>query len=125
MASSIIDDVLSPGDVVGEGIQLQGDAVRIVSVHPTDQSEAFAQELEVVRCLGIGSHAVVYHVREVLYRIPSEGTDSNGALISHASVEYGRDFAIKCLSKVNLDGQALAAQMTEVSTIIPQFTGQR
>jgi hypothetical protein len=33
---------------------------------------------------------------------------------SRPSVEYGRDFAIKCLSKANLDGEALAAQKAEV-----------
>jgi len=123
MASSLIGDVLSPGDVVGEGIPLQGEDIRLVSVHPTDQSEPPAQEFEVIRALGTGSYAVVYLVREVLYRpVPStdghisiEGMELDDTLTSRPAVEYGRDFAIKCLSKVNLDGEeALDAQKAEV-----------
>jgi hypothetical protein len=126
MASSLIGDVLSPGDVVGEGIQLQGEDIRLVSVHPTDESEAPAQEFEVIRRLGTGSYAVVYHVREVLSRpVPSmdghisiEGMELDDKLTSRPTIEYGRDFAIKCLSKVDLDGEeALVAQKAEVSAI--------
>ena len=30
---------------------------------------------------------------------------------------YGREFAVKCLSKANLDDQALAAQLAEVRVL--------
>jgi serine/threonine protein kinase len=121
-------DVLSPGDVVGEGLQLQGEPIHLVSVHPTDTSEAPAQEFEVVRRLGTGSYAVVYLVQEVLSRpVPStdghislEGMELDDKVTSRPpTTEYGREFAIKCLSKENLEGEeALAAQKAEVSAFI-------
>ena len=115
-------DVLSPGDLVGEGVPLQGENIRLVSMPDTVDYETPAQEFEVVRRLGTGSYAVVYLVREVLSR-PSYSHDSHMSLdgmelddkASHRqSIEYGRDFAIKCLSKANLDEDALKAQMSEV-----------
>ena len=127
MAPSLIEDVLSPGDVVGEGIQLQGEDIRLVSVHPTDKSEAPAQEFEVIRRLGTGSYAVVYLVREVLSRpVPSmdghisiEGMELDDKITSRPTIEYGREFAIKCLSKVDLDSEeALVAQKAEVSVTV-------
>jgi hypothetical protein len=119
VASSLADEILSPGDVVGEGIQLQGEDVRLLSVHPTAQLEPPALELEVIKRLGTGSYAIIYLVREVLSRSSLEGIDSNSSDTSRASVEYGRDFAIKCLSKANLDAGALAGQMAEVIPNIP------
>jgi hypothetical protein len=83
-----------------------------------------ALELDVIRRLNTGSYAIIYLVREVLSSFSFEGMESNDTVTSHASVEYGHDFVIKCLSKANLDARALAAQMTEVIPIIPQFTGQ-
>jgi serine/threonine protein kinase len=81
-----------------------------------------ATEFQVVRRLGTGSYAVVYLVREVLYRtLPSEdghmslvGPMDLDGKIGYPTIEYGRDYAIKCLSKANLDNDALAAQMSEV-----------
>jgi serine/threonine protein kinase len=117
-------DVLAPGDVVGQGVLLQGEPIRLISVPPTiDYEAAPAPELEVVRRLGAGSYAVVYLVREVLFRpVPSldshmslEGMELDDKLTGRPSVEYGREFAIKCLSKANLDEEALAAQMSEVT----------
>lgn len=116
-------DVLSQGDVVGEGVLLQGELIRLVSNPPTVDSEAPAQEFEVVGHLGTGSYAVVYLVREVLSRpvsstdghISIEGMELDDKLTGRPSIEYGRDFAIKCLSKANLDGEALAAQKAEVT----------
>jgi len=115
--------VLSQGDVVGESVLLQGEPIRLVSNPPTVDSEAPAQEFEVVRHLGTGSYAVVYLVREVLSRpVPStdghisiEGMELDDKLTGRPSIEYGRNFAIKCLSKANLDGEALAAQKAEVT----------
>lgn len=117
-------DVLAPGDIVGEGIPLQGEPIRLVSMPPTVDYEDPAREFEVVRRLGTGSYAVVYLVREVLSRPPLPSQDSHMTLDGmelegsgegrRASVEYGREFAVKCLSKANLDEEALAAQMSEV-----------
>jgi serine/threonine protein kinase len=115
-------DVLSSGDLVGEGIFLQGETIRLVSMASTVDSEAPAQEFEVVRRLGTGSYAVVYLVREVLSRpVPStdghisiEGMELDDNLTTRPSIEYGRDFAIKCLSKADLNKEDLAAQKAEV-----------
>ncbi|KAG6375430.1 kinase-like protein [Boletus reticuloceps] len=102
--SSVIEDVLAPGDFIGEVPTL-----------------ALQRSLKVVRKLGTGSYAVVYLVREVLSRAqPSEdghcGIMDFGELPhSKSYITYGRDFALKCLSKANLDQEALAAQMTEVT----------
>ena len=100
-----------------------------------------AHELEIVRRLGTGSYAIVYLAREVLRRPkssrPSWDADEddiglvigghmdcvgiegfgNGASRRNGyseDVVYGREFAVKCLSKANLDDQALAAQLAEV-----------
>ena len=107
---------------MGEGVPLQGENIRLVSMPDTVDYETPAQEFEVVRRLGTGSYAVVYLVREVLSR-PSYSHDSHMSLDGmelddkasrRQSIEYGRDFAIKCLSKANLDEDALKAQMSEV-----------
>ncbi|KAF9038336.1 kinase-like protein [Hymenopellis radicata] len=127
--SSNLDDVLFPGDFVGHGAQLQGELIRLVSIDskeppPSPSLDEPAQEFEVVRRLGAGSYAVVYLVREVLYR-PPPSEDGHVAAVgamemdSHGSkgpsTVYGREYAIKCLSKANLDEEALAAQMSEVT----------
>ena len=84
-----------------------------------------AREFEVVRKLGTGSYAVVYLVREVLSR-PQPSDDGHAATLGrmdfddvssgHSSTEYGREYAIKVLSKANLDQEALTAQLFEVSS---------
>ena len=117
-ASSLIEDVLAPGDIIGPGILLQGHPIRPVSsVH--DNTPGIAPDFEVIRKLGTGSYAVVYLVREVLSRsIPSEdghcGILDLGDAPTTSYVSYGREFALKCLSKANLDEDALAAQLSEV-----------
>ncbi|CAK5265705.1 unnamed protein product [Mycena citricolor] len=126
--SSVLEDVLQPGDIVGEGVELQGEVIHLVAapdpgVQHTTQP---AREFEVVRRLGAGSYAVVYQVLEVLERgAPSE--DGHSSMMGHMDMEidgsqtdfgpstkYGREYAIKCLSKANLDSEALRAQMDEV-----------
>ncbi|TFK54304.1 kinase-like protein [Heliocybe sulcata] len=128
-----VQDILYPGDVVGEGLELDGETVRLVPIDeathvlstcaPQDAQEP-VREFEVMRRLGTGSYAVVYLVREVLSR---SSFSDNGHMLgamelddafsakSLGRVEYGREFAIKCLSKANLDEEALEAQMTEVT----------
>ncbi|KAF5370763.1 hypothetical protein D9758_002127 [Tetrapyrgos nigripes] len=122
LASSAVEDVFSPGDLVGEGALLQGQPLRLVSIGPppsrsdTPDYEEPAKEFQVRKRLGAGSYAVVYLVSEILYRPPED--DSLGMDLDSEdkpSVVYGREYAIKCLSKANLDEEALAAQMTEVT----------
>ena len=121
--SSATEDVLAPGDFIGEGILLQDHHI-CLSPAPVSQATTnfgLAKEFEVVRKLGTGSYAVVYLVREVLSRPqPSEdghcgALDLGDVTRPKSYVTYGRDFALKCLSKANLDEDALAAQMTEAS----------
>jgi len=130
---STIDDILLPGDLVGEGIPLQGELLRLVPNHSPEQSSVAdhqdpAREFEVVGKLGTGSYAIVYLVREVLSRSPpsEDGHVYAGGpleLDDSASVrpptEYGRNYAIKLLSKVNLDEEELSAQLAEVR--LPPF----
>jgi hypothetical protein len=124
--SSLLDGVLSQGDLVGEGSLLQGEPIRRVSIGPgiaptrsSDYKEP-AKEFQVVRRLGAGSYAVVYLVQEVISR-PPPSEDGHMSTIGQMELDnrpsetlYGREYAIKCLSKANLDEEALAAQMTEV-----------
>ncbi|KIY65667.1 Pkinase-domain-containing protein [Cylindrobasidium torrendii FP15055 ss-10] len=125
--SSTLDDILYTGDCVGTGATLQGEIIRLVSfdaaLDPVDSPnpDEPANEFEVVRRLGAGSYAVVYLVREVLYRPPpSEDGHIAGSFdldgpSKGPSTVYGREYAIKCLSKADLDEEALEAQMTEVT----------
>lgn len=120
---SEIDDVLIPGDVVSEGGLLQGETIHLVSIgsNSLPEHEEPAKEFEVVRRLGAGSYAVVYLVLEVLYRPPpsNDGHITMGQMdmddkYRRPTTVYGREYAVKCLSKANLDEEALAAQMSEV-----------
>jgi len=129
-ASSTVEDVLVLGDFVGEGGTLQGETIRLVSIGGTSPHpfEAYdyrepAVEFQVKKRLGHGSYAVVYLVQEVLYRpplsddghMPTMGMmELDGKIASHPQAVYGREYAIKCLSKANLDEDDLAAQMSEV-----------
>jgi hypothetical protein len=122
VSSSTLENILWPRDIVGEGCRLQDELIRLVSIgKPSVDDEEPAQEFEVIRQLGTGSYAVVYEVREVLSR-PPPSDEGHMSLMGpmeledqRSSFEYGRHYAIKCLSKANLDKEALAAQMSEVS----------
>ncbi|KAH8108049.1 kinase-like protein [Cristinia sonorae] len=146
-SSSSLADVLFKGDLVGEGLSLQGELIRRVPITPQssaasmfsrdDEREGIpAKEFEVVRKLGTGSYAVVYLVREVLSRKPSltespsvSSDDGHGVAavgkmdmsddgFSRVEAEervYGREYAIKVLSKANLDEDALGAQLFEAT----------
>ena len=107
-----IKDVLSPGDIVGEGIPLRGELLRLASNHGL-----VAHQFQVVHTLGTGSHSVVYLVREVLpFSLfkddhiyppgPLELDDSNS--------KYGRECTIKLISKADLDENELLSVLTEV-----------
>ncbi|KAG5646801.1 hypothetical protein DXG03_002178 [Asterophora parasitica] len=124
--SSTVEDVLLPGDFVGEGCTLQGETIRLVSLGSSASPGAPepAPEFQVKRRLGHGSYAVVYLVQEVLYR-PQPSEDGHMSTIGMMELDtksapptettYGREYAIKCLSKANLDEEDLAAQMSEVT----------
>lgn len=118
---SAIEDILSPGELVGEGIVLQGEVVWSALVSDRASQQGTGKEFEVVRKLGSGSYAVVYLVREVLSRGTPFSDDGHCAgrldlddALPRKSTEYGREYAIKCLSKANLDEENLEAQMAEV-----------
>ncbi|KAF8497668.1 hypothetical protein JB92DRAFT_3084649 [Gautieria morchelliformis] len=125
-----LEDVLNEQDWVGEGLRLLGEHIRPVPVPNAPTSPALqdpAKWFEVVRKLGSGSYAVVYLVREII------STDNNPLSDDHQlafgddleldvpqqpsgpAVTYGREFAIKCLSKANLNRDALEAQLFEAT----------
>ncbi|PLW56684.1 hypothetical protein PCANC_05121 [Puccinia coronata f. sp. avenae] len=138
------------GDRVGVGTLHQGYRVRdlfdtTASRNGRRLSKASTEShgesgiLEVVRQIGVGSYAVVYLVREVLFdpalepepnlldstlsQTPkaSDGFASLSKLDTTASsrvrgsseVVYGRDFALKCLCKRNLSDELLVLQRGE------------
>ena len=128
-------DVLAPGEIVGEGLPLQGEIVRRVTVGEIEVARVEdepSKVFQIMRRLGAGSYAVVYLVQEVLRLgeqddevYESDGADLDMSVDSHDRDEvcvdkeqkgnlYGRKYAIKLLSKVNLDKEALDAQMFEV-----------
>ena len=130
-ASSAVVDILFRGELIGEGLNLQGEIVRLVPFSPTPVHtdvvgyDEPAKEFEVVRPLGAGSYAVVYHVHGVLSWKPlsEDGHSPFGRMDldempCRSSVEYGHEYAIKCLSKANLDEEALEAQTFEVCNLI-------
>jgi len=108
---SFIDDALSQGDIIGPGLSLQGEPVELVHIPnvPPRYGQPPALNLQVVRKLGAGSYAVVYLVREILDPLTDNALPS-------PSDRLGREYAIKCLSKVGYDADTLDAQMIEVST---------
>jgi len=137
------------GDRVGVGTLHQGYRVRdlfdTTSRNSCRLSKASTEShdesgiLEVVRQIGVGSYAVVYLVREVLFDpglepepIPLDSTLSQTPKASDgfaslskldtlgssrtkdkSQVVYGRDFALKCLCKRNLSDELLVLQRGE------------
>ncbi|TDL26212.1 hypothetical protein BD410DRAFT_836860 [Rickenella mellea] len=124
-SQSFHEDVLSRGDLVGEHLCLQNEPISRVPAPPRNVplAQEPMQEFEVVRRLGTGSYAVVYLVREVVARreFSDDGCiggrmDVMSADSDHGeSREYGRNYAVKVLSKANLDQEALDAQMAEAN----------
>jgi hypothetical protein len=113
---SFIDDALRQGDIIGPGLSLQGEPVELIHIPnvPPRYGQPPALNLQVVRKLGAGSYAVVYLVREILD--PLAPTDDA------VPDRLGREYAIKCLSKVGYDADTLSAQMIEVSTLSRPLT---
>ncbi|VDC03633.1 unnamed protein product [Peniophora sp. CBMAI 1063] len=116
-----IADVLYNGDSVGP--LLLGQPLRparlpnAADLPPSPDQPPRDAEYEVVRKLGTGSYAVVYLVREVLDR-PLSDDGHVGSLDMDGQTDrivYGKEYALKLLSKANLDDEALAAQLFEAT----------
>ena len=125
--SSPVQDILFPGDIIGQGLNFQGERVRLLPISPShhngdDDLNAPSIKFEVVKALGTGSYAVVYQVRQILSRYPPttedlspiSAVDFDDIPSCSTPVKYGREYALKCLSKADLDKDALSAQMFEV-----------
>jgi hypothetical protein len=96
--------VFEEGDMLGPGFYHQGH--RIVDFF-SDKNEPAVEplQLEVVRQLGVGSYAIVYLVRQVLYDPPEwdEGDEYDWEDEPQRPTRiYGKEFALKCLSKADL-----------------------
>lgn len=126
--SAPMPDILFPGDVIGQGLYFHGERVRLLPISAShhngdDDLNAPSIKFEVVKALGTGSYAVVYQVRQILSGYPPSAEDLSPISAvnfddipsSPAPVRYGREYALKCLSKADLDKDALSAQMFEVS----------
>lgn len=120
--------MLNEQDWVGEGLSLLGQQIRAVPVRNAPPSHPPpAKWFEVVRKLGSGSYAVVYLVREIISTGQHLSSSDDHQLAfgddleldvpqsSLPAVTYGREFAIKCLSKANLNRDALEAQLFEAT----------
>lgn len=126
--STLNEDILCEGDLIGEGVELQGEVIRSApgSFSPSQSLLDPTTKFEVIRKLGTGSYAVVFLVREVFgsHRLhssedddqfPAGGLDLSSSSSALVKPTYGREFAIKCLSKANLSPQELQVQMFEVN----------
>jgi serine/threonine protein kinase len=123
-----MEDILSPGDIVGEGALFQSEALRLVPHQSPEQPRVAdyvdpAREFEVVRKLGVGSYTNIYLVREVLSRsltseddpiYPGGYLELDDAAPMRLLTEYGREYAIKLLPKAEFDEEELVAHLTEV-----------
>ena len=115
-----------PGVVIGQGLNFRGEQVQLLPISTShlngdDDLNAPSIKFQVVRALGTGSYAVVYQVRQILSGYPPQAEDLSPInavnfddLPSPAPVKYGREYALKCLSKADLDKDALSTRMFEV-----------
>ena len=121
------DPILFPGDVFGQGLCFYGERVRLLPISASHQKsgddlDAPSIKFEIAKALGTGSYTVVYQVRQVLsnYPVPPEdpwlisAVDFDYVPSSPSPVRYGQEYALKCMSKADLDKDALSAQMLEV-----------
>ena len=120
-------DALFEGDRLGIGLMHEGHAI-VDALDDSQASETPSQSLhsplddgiqfEVVRRLGYGSYAIVYLVREVLYD-DTTTTEEDEYLFAASSAApkagpvYGREFALKCLSKADLTVEQMQVQKYE------------
>lgn len=127
--SAPMQDILFPGDVIGQGLYFNDERVRLLPISAghhsgDDDLNAPSIKFEVVRALGTGSYAVVYQVRQILSGYPPQTEDLSPISAvdfddipssAPSPVRYGREYALKCLSKADLDKDALSAQMFEAT----------
>jgi serine/threonine protein kinase len=126
------NNVLSPNNLTGKGLMLQGECVICIHMPMRVRKNEFdnepepATEFEVIKQLGASSYAVVYQVKEVLswWEYSNDGCiggrmDGPDGEQMVESKEYRRQCAVKCLSKVNPNEEALEVQMVEVHCFSP------
>jgi len=126
---------LQEGDRLGIGLSHEGYPVVDALIESTTTSTSSPQspfrspddgiQFEVVRQLGYGSYAIVYLVKEILYEPDHEHgdhdlfphhdeEDGDGTMIQEKTI-YGREFALKCLSKRNLTDEQIRVQKFEAT----------
>lgn len=127
-------NTLQEGDRIGIGLTHEGYPVIDALIDSVGSSTASSPgspfhapddgiQFEVVRQLGYGSYAIVYLVKEILYE-PDHGNgdhdlfphveEEDGAMV-HEKTVYGREFALKCLSKRNLTDDQITVQKFEAT----------
>lgn len=124
-------DALEIGDHIGPGLYHDGQLVESLHCGKECQKIPYPEniELKVLSCVGHGSHAVVYHVEEVI-NDPSMLTDlattpkadpghlsrtpRQGAVRKSGSDQKPAQYALKCLSKRDLSPELLRIQRLEV-----------
>ncbi|KAG8887859.1 hypothetical protein FRB98_008825 [Tulasnella sp. 332] len=134
--STIQEEILLEGDIIGQGDSLHGETIELVQI-PTSAArpeQPPSTHLQVVRKLGAGSYAVVYLVKEILSKTSVDRSirarrmgmglqfgdeddemDDDDDDVPRWEYEYGREFAVKCLSKASLSPEELVIQMFEAT----------
>ncbi|KAI0062164.1 kinase-like protein [Artomyces pyxidatus] len=105
---------LSPGDRIGQGMALRGETLCLFAVDQSKElprSDEPSELLEIVEELHIGKHAVLYRAREVLSRVSLPSDSLHSAIYDEPDADssrslYGREYAIKLLSKSSTDFEA-------------------
>ncbi|TIC03593.1 kinase-like protein [Wallemia mellicola] len=109
-------DIFRLGDIFGEGYEFEGQTVRSVElgIHSQQRLTDRPKKMEVVKKLGTGSYAAVYAVKEVLEHDSDEDDlELSGVPTKTPARRQPRMFALKALSKKNLDDSQLDIQMYE------------
>ena len=112
---------LSPGDIVGEGIELYGEPVRRVTTagHAPERDHEPSRSFEVVRRLATGDFRSVYLVRELrCHDTGSKDNDINDTFVRGEDLrEYGNKYVLKVLDTEDLDEDARAGYESKVCSI--------
>lgn len=112
-----------PGDRMAVGQYFEGSLIRDFKEFEGHQQrerelaerEGEGKEVEVVRVLGTGTYAIVYLVREVLYDPYKDSSKDQTFDDYQEEIEYGKEYALKCLSKKDLSDELLLVQRSEVT----------